>query len=229
MTPDADDDTLAEQLFEAARRDRPAPSVKHRVLRAVSTPRPAPRLSRWLLAALAVGAVVALVVLVDRATVLHGDGAAGDLEPGVLRAEPVVVSSRFEQAAAEPEASASVRRESLEAPPPSSSAAVVPIGGAVSKRPPASLEQELKLLDAARQALLRGDTGAALKELSHYDEVASRRHLGAEASVLRIQILAASGRAAEASRLASEFVAKHPNSPLVDRAKSFIQKQGVGP
>ena len=71
MTPDADDDTLAEQLFEAARRDRPAPSVKHRVLRAVSTPRPAPRLSRWLLAALAVPSRSKPIQAFDGAAVLR--------------------------------------------------------------------------------------------------------------------------------------------------------------
>ena len=236
MVPDPDDEALAEQLFEAARRERPMPGVKQQTLRVAAAAKPWLPKERWLLVALTLGALGALFALgqhFDRPEL----GQAAGL--GSIRPEPLQVSSR----------SVAVVPGKVDARPPVTAAptssaariAVVPSNRVSAARPApkapaASLEQELEMLDRVRQALLGGDTTTALARLTQYDQTATRRHLGAEATLLRIQVLAASGRASEASALASEFVAKHPNSPLVDRAKSFVQlpprgdiKEGVGP
>ena len=249
MAPDPDDDMLAEQLFEAARRERSETGAKQRALRAVSGPRPALGKPRWFSVAAAAGALALLVFVGQRIGFKRGDGAGGGPEAGRIRAEPVEVSAGspvIGSASARPLAqSRSGAERAVSSGTPvlasSSSSAPAPVShgprrGAAPKDVPASLEQELELLDRARQALLTGDTSTALTRLAHYERVATRRRLGAEATVLRVQILAASGRATEASLLAREFVAKHPNSPLVDRAKSFVREstsgqvnQGVGP
>jgi len=236
MAPDPDHNTLAEQLFEAARRERPAPELKQQALRAASAPKPLPLKKHWLLVALALGALGVLFALgrpFDRAEPKQ----AAELDS--IRPEPLQVSSK----------SVAVVPGKLHPTPPVTAAptnsaprgAVAPSNSVSAvrpalKAPAASLEQELEMLDRARQALLSGDTTTARARLAQYDQTATRRHLGAEAALLRIQVLAVSGRASEASALASEFVAQHPNSPLVDRAKSFVHtspggnvNQGVGP
>ena len=222
MTPDSDDDRWAEQLFEAARDERPALLAKSRVLRAVSAKPPQPK-GRWLLAALALGAVL-LVAFAQRAEIFRGDG-AGAPDTSAIRAEPVEARSRSVEVVPQRKQVATKGEVTSAAPSNSAMSSVVaPSRPAAPKVPPATLEQELQMLDAARQALLRGDSGAALTQLSQYERAATRRHLGAEAMLLRIQILAASRRASEASALAREFVAQQPNSPLVDRAKSFVSE-----
>ena len=231
MVPDPDDKTLAEQLFEAARRERPAPGVKQQALRVASAPKlPTPR---WLLVALALGALGVLFALGGQRERVEPEPAA---ELGSIRPEPIEVSSRSvpgKRDASPPVTVAPTSSAPRDVTTPSTR---VPAPRPAPKALAASLEQELEMLDLVRQALLGGDTKTALLRLTRYDQTATRRHLGAEATLLRIQALAASGRASEASVLASEFVARHPNSPLVDRAKSFVHtsprgnvNQGVGP
>lgn len=250
MAPDPDDDPLALRLFEAARRERPEPGVKQGALRPASAQTRSLSKQRWLLAALAMGAAGVLFV-VGQGFESGPAGLGPEADASGIRAEPIQAHSRSIESASKPREVVPRRKEATESPvsppvtaaPPSSAprGAAAPSSGAPArsatpKLSPASLERELELLDAARQALLGGDTSAAQARLAQYDKVATRRHLGAEATVLRMQILAAEGRTSEASALASEFVAKHPNSPLVDRAKSFVQssprgsiQEGVGP
>lgn len=236
MAPDPDDDeAFAEQLFEAARRERPAESVKQRALQpAPAAPQRAARMG-WLLLAAALGAVFVLLGPLRRSD-----------PQSVISAEPMATlsspqaSSRLAESQPLAADAASQRHEALPGPIPSSpeaagqraesqapsdskaNASKPSLEGAPSKALPATLEQELGLLDEARRSLLAGNTDTALARLSHYDKVATSRRLGAEATLLRIQILAAAGRSLEASGLARAFVAKNPNSPLVDRAQGFI-------
>jgi len=63
------------------------------------------------------------------------------------------------------------------------------------------------------------------------DQAAVRTLVGklrAEATLLRIQALARAGNAQAASTLAQRFVEQNPDSPLVDRARSFIQEGSGG-
>jgi hypothetical protein len=93
----------------------------------------------------------------------------------------------------------------------------------VEPTPPASLPDEIAALDRARTALSSGDASGALRVLDDYERVLHGTRLTAEATMLRIDALARSGRGAEASDLAARFVAANPSSALADRARAFIK------
>jgi hypothetical protein len=207
MTPHSDEDAFAEQLFEAARRERPPAGARRRALQKASRKPRAFRLERWFLVAAALGAAWVVLVRVR---------AVEPAEPAIS-AEPVPAAPGPVEALQQRAPLSTVSA----VPEPPSSAHVPPRAPAPKPRV-VTLEEELALLDRARQTLLQGDTAGALQSLAHYDKVATERRLGAEATLLRIQVLAAAGRSAEASERASAFVRQHPNSPLAERAQSFI-------
>lgn len=89
-------------------------------------------------------------------------------------------------------------------------------------RPAPTLGQELALVQAARAALGAGDGKHALALLDQYARSTHKPRLADEATVVRLEALSRTGRGAEAAKLAREFVAEHPGSPLVDRARAFI-------
>jgi hypothetical protein len=98
-----------------------------------------------------------------------------------------------------------------------------------SASPPAplTLEEETSALQAVQAELRSGKPSAALALLDGYVRAARHRHLAAEAELLRIQALAASGRGADASALAKRFVEAYPTSPLVDRARQYSSASAV--
>jgi hypothetical protein len=115
------------------------------------------------------------------------------------------------------------------APEASPSAALVTAAPSVAAPAPArsaavSLSDELGALKLASSALASGDTRAALTALDHYDRVLKGTKMRAEATLLRIEALSKAGQTAAASTLAEHFVTQNPESPLVDRARSFIQQ-----
>jgi len=112
--------------------------------------------------------------------------------------------------------------------PPGPSASVRPAPAPApraDKRPaapaPPSLDDELGSMQRARSALSRGDATGALAELDRFAKGPGWRQLAVEASLLRIEALARAGRNDEARNLARRFVERHPNNPLVDRARTF--------
>jgi len=130
-------------------------------------------------------------------------------------------------------------------PPPASAPAVDPPATAVlvpsgsppeEPRPtpptraphaPATLDQELVSLETARAALADGNPKAALAQLDRFERVLRGKQLEAEASLLRIEALAALGRHDRAAELARRFVVEHSTDPLVDRARNFITEPSV--
>ncbi len=95
----------------------------------------------------------------------------------------------------------------------------------VTTPPPASaptLATELGLIRQIRQALRSNDAAAALALLDRYDTGEYGKRLSLEASVLRVEALDAVGRRAEAEALARRFVRENADSPLAERAQSFI-------
>ena len=86
------------------------------------------------------------------------------------------------------------------------------------------MSDELGALKRASSALNAGDTRGALAALDQYDHVLKGTKMRAEATLLRIETLARAGQAGAASELAQRFVAQNPESPLVDRARSFVQQ-----
>ena len=89
---------------------------------------------------------------------------------------------------------------------------------------PATLTDEISSLQIASDALSRGDAHAALVALDHYDHMAGQKKMGAEATLLRVEALSRAGQQSAASTLAKRFVERNPESPLVDRVRSFVQK-----
>ncbi|MET0413845.1 MAG: hypothetical protein ABW217_21225 [Polyangiaceae bacterium] len=91
--------------------------------------------------------------------------------------------------------------------------------------PPAprlTLLDEIELLKRARSAQRAGEGARALALLDRYERERAGESLIAEATLLRIEVLAALGRKAAASELAQRFVRDNPNHALSDRARSFI-------
>jgi hypothetical protein len=86
-----------------------------------------------------------------------------------------------------------------------------------------TLLAELDLLKRARTVLRSGDAAQALDLLTRHARERTGNGLEAEATLLRIEALAALGQHADASELATRFVHENPNSALGDRAKSFIR------
>jgi outer membrane protein assembly factor BamD (BamD/ComL family) len=86
------------------------------------------------------------------------------------------------------------------------------------------LRQQLELLQQARSLLRSGQPKEALVALDRYESELGGTDLRDEAALLRIEALAAQGRAAEAAALARRFVLEHPDSPLAERA----QRLGAG-
>lgn len=96
-------------------------------------------------------------------------------------------------------------------------------------REPPTLAEEVRMLQEARALMRAGDHAGALRALDGYVRTARGSNLSSEASLLRMEALAGSGRGAEASLLARRFVDQNPNSSLVDRARSFLTPESAAP
>lgn len=92
---------------------------------------------------------------------------------------------------------------------------------ALPQVPRPSLGQQLEQIKAARAALRAGDHRRAIELLDAYRAQSTRAELAAEASLLRIEALAASGQREVAAQAARQFASDYPNSPLIDRALSY--------
>lgn len=132
------------------------------------------------------------------------------------RSEAAVASS----AAVAPSASAAEVQDvaalpSAAPPPPSARAARPPSGS--------DLAAEVATLAEARAALARGDGASTLQAVARYHARFPRGHLQLEATVLRLEGLAASGRRAEARAGARAFIAAHPRSLLASRLEPLAR------
>ena len=84
------------------------------------------------------------------------------------------------------------------------------------------LSLELSAIESARAALARRDYARALRLLDDYRKRFPKANLMAEATVLRIEALAASGEKQAAARLGKAFLARDPNGPYARRVRSLI-------
>jgi hypothetical protein len=203
------------RLFEAARRERPGPLVRERTLAAFAElPRERrPRVWRWVSLAAACGSVAA-------GWLVWSAGSAGEpLSIAPERSTRARPSAPAHSVAPPAPVSSSKQAQPLPAPRqtlPSAQRTINPV-----PVPPITLEQELVLLDGARAALASGDAAGALVQLDRH-RVANGTSLSAEATLLRIQALAGSGKSLEAAVLARAFVNANPNSPLAERARRYV-------
>jgi hypothetical protein len=127
-------------------------------------------------------------------------------------------------------AHAEASSESAVAPAePSPAAEPAPAAAKPAPRELAPLGRELTLLDEARQALRAGDTSAAIALLDRHSAEFPNGKLGDAVSVLRIEALWRAGERAKASRMAAEFMASHPNSPLRAAVRQYVAAQESTP
>jgi TolA-binding protein len=84
------------------------------------------------------------------------------------------------------------------------------------------LTREVDLVDRARAALSRGDTGAALEALDRYEREVQRGRLGAEAMYLRMEALSRQGDHARAANAARRLLSAYPDGPHAARAKALV-------
>jgi TolA-binding protein len=85
-----------------------------------------------------------------------------------------------------------------------------------------SLTAELTALEGARRALLSHDYSQSLRLLDDYTHRFPKRKLASEATVLRIEALAARGDRDAAARIGRDFLQNHPNGPYAQRVRSVI-------
>ena len=88
-----------------------------------------------------------------------------------------------------------------------------------------SLAEEIRLIDEARTRLHQGDPAGALGAIARYDQLVKRGgSMRAEATVVRIEALQASGDTARAAKLGSRFMAQNPGSPYVGYVKRVLSR-----
>lgn len=97
----------------------------------------------------------------------------------------------------------------------------VPASPGVARVTQGSLAEEVAQLQKAKLALKGGKPAEALSELNVYAQRFPRPRLGAEATVVRIEALSASGSSERAKSMAEGFLAKNPNSPYAARLRSL--------
>ena len=218
-------DQLGARLFDAARTDLPPAGAEQRLLAAAlrevrDGEQAAPSALRR---GLTMG-VVASAVLIAAGVALQ---ITRQKPADPISAEPSVAHSATSKAPVVADSAPTARAQ----PVPSSASSIVKpqLAAALpSASASATLSDELAALKVASTALGAGDARAALAALDRYDHVLKGSKLRAEATLLRIQALARAGNASAASTLAQDFVDRNPDSPLVDRARSFIQTSGLG-
>ncbi|HEY3257130.1 MAG TPA: hypothetical protein VGJ91_24400 [Polyangiaceae bacterium] len=81
-----------------------------------------------------------------------------------------------------------------------------------AQAPPSSLALEMRLLDAARRALLSGDPRSALSTLGSYERAFPNGALGPESSVLKVRALVAAGDRPSAQALGQRVIEGAPRS-----------------
>jgi hypothetical protein len=113
------------------------------------------------------------------------------------------------------------------APWPSASTSASPsasisASASTSASPSASLDLEVTLLGAARRELAAGNAGEALRALDAYEKAATRHALAAEATLLRVRALVASGRRAEASAFVVRYTRDRPNDAYAKKLKELV-------
>jgi hypothetical protein len=87
----------------------------------------------------------------------------------------------------------------------------------------AALKQQLVLVDHARALATSGDSAAALRAVDEYDRRFPGGALSEEASLVRIEAVAARGDRDHAAALAERFVAEHPGSVYADRVRAIVR------
>jgi hypothetical protein len=139
--------------------------------------------------------------------------------PAAPRVAPAVIPPPVPSVADERNGASAAQGVTLEPSEPPG-----PKAEARAARQPASpsIAREIADLDGARRLLGAGDARGALRALDTYDAEARSGMLRQEASLLRIEALAAAGDLSSARRLARVFLRQHPQSPHEARVRAIV-------
>ncbi|MBN9162050.1 MAG: hypothetical protein J0I07_13900 [Myxococcales bacterium] len=85
-----------------------------------------------------------------------------------------------------------------------------------------SIAREIALIDRARASIAKGAPKSALATLDEYDVTCPAGTLSLEASVLRIEALAAAGHHDSAAARARSFLERHPRSTYDARVRAHL-------
>ena len=123
-------------------------------------------------------------------------------------------------------AAASVPRsgEAAEEPAPAVKSAPAPAGSSAAPAPSdaaSELAEEVAAIRAAREALGRGQAQKCLEAVNAYFARFPKGHLSAEARLLRIEAMAASGQRDQAAAQARALLAANPHSPYAPRLRAI--------
>ncbi|HEX3776550.1 MAG TPA: hypothetical protein VHV51_18890 [Polyangiaceae bacterium] len=172
---------------------------------------------KWLTASLA-GVGLASALYLSRH---HSPPRAANATPEKSVLASAAVDSASVPAATEAPAAVAVAES---AAAPSSAPAARGVASARSSDKDA-LAAEIRIIDEARARLRRGDAQGSLAALAQYDQLVGRGgSMRAEATVVRIEALQASGDSARATALGERFIAKNPSSPYVDYVKRVLAR-----
>jgi hypothetical protein len=90
------------------------------------------------------------------------------------------------------------------------------------------LAAQVLALERARTALASGDAARVVTDIEAFHRTYPRSPLAEEADFVRVQALARAGRASDAQRLATEFLARYPRSPYTQQV-TLLAKPAVTP
>jgi hypothetical protein len=219
-------DELEASLLRLARSEGPSADGRRRILAGIAaagatgvasqTAEAAAKAGGKGAAAVKWGLLAVAVVGIPAALLLRGGDqqpATRSAPPSALQAPATEVKAPTPPAAAEGPAPLSL--EDLPALPNP------PGNAAQSAKAQGSLAEEVAQLQKAKLALKAGNPSEALSELGTYAKLFPRPMLGAEALVVRVEALHASGDTARAKSLAEGFLSKNPNSPYATRLRNL--------
>ncbi|HVJ21881.1 MAG TPA: hypothetical protein VM686_41035 [Polyangiaceae bacterium] len=166
-------------------------------------------LAKWLLVGTSVLVPAGIWLAVSR-----GNDATQPLQPNQVVTAPVAAPTQEAPKPVSPEPEVT----KLEDLP------VLQGGSQPGAAPAPSLADEVKAIQRAKAALSGGNPSGAIKELDAYRETFPRGRLSQEATVLRIEALAASGNQAAAQKLGEQFLKNNEKSPYAARVKSVLGK-----
>jgi hypothetical protein len=234
-------DDFESDLILSARHDAPRPAALRRTLASigvgVSFPLGVATVAEGAVTApvAKVGAVVLMKWLVTGAALGVATAGGAKLTERALEPEkPAVVSLAAKRATARAEKPPRAEGEgafavTAEAPvAPVRPAATVTLGAdtarAPAPTPSASLPEEVRSLDAVRQALAQGDGGGALALLGRYEARFVSGALLPEARVLEVRALLAVGERTRALTAAKRIVDRDPRSPHAEAVRALIAR-----
>jgi len=210
-------DDVADELFAAARRERPEDRVRARAKQLALSAR------TGINAAEARGpAAYAPVIAVAVAIAVLAFIAAGALRTREAL-EPIAVTPEIVEHEATPAARRTADRLEVVQDVPLSVEKSVQPQSKSAPRPQPSLAAEIALLDQARSALSAHESARVIALIDQYQRVLGGTGMRAEAELLRIEALAQSGQRARAAQLAQRFVKEHAGNPLAERARTLAK------